>query len=132
MTALTEAQIAMRAKWTAALRSGAYRQTTSTLRNPDTGGYCCLGVLCDLSGQGEWSGDEYVVGKEKHWGTARGLVRPLVGEMAIGEGKYDGQWVPTLAEQNDYGTTFPDIADLIDADTAARVSRQLDASGQEA
>jgi len=33
-------------KWTAALRSGAYKQGDGALRTEDN--YCCLGVLCDL------------------------------------------------------------------------------------
>lgn len=47
-------------KWVAALRSGAYEQTTKVLRND--GGFCCLGVLCDLYAQEtgvewcEWEG----------------------------------------------------------------------------
>jgi hypothetical protein len=35
-------------KWVAALRSGDYDQTRSTLRSEDCSGYCCLGVLTDL------------------------------------------------------------------------------------
>ncbi len=35
-----------KAKWVAALRSGEYKQTNSTLKDRD--GYCCLGVLCHL------------------------------------------------------------------------------------
>lgn len=34
------------------LRSGEYRQTMGGLRT--TSGYCCLGVLCDISGLGRW------------------------------------------------------------------------------
>lgn len=34
-------------KWVKALRSGKYRQTKSGLHKKG-GGYCCLGVLCDL------------------------------------------------------------------------------------
>lgn len=33
--------------WIAALRSGKYKQTRKVLR--DNEGFCCLGVLCDLS-----------------------------------------------------------------------------------
>ena len=41
--------------WVAALRSGAYTQTTGSLQNAY--GFCCLGVLCDLYRQhvgGNW------------------------------------------------------------------------------
>jgi hypothetical protein len=46
-------------KWVEALRSGEYRQTRGKLRTSKTnGGYCCLGVLCDVfqkeTGVGEW------------------------------------------------------------------------------
>lgn len=34
-------------KWVKALRSGKYKQTR--LRLKDSTGYCCLGVLCDIS-----------------------------------------------------------------------------------
>jgi hypothetical protein len=37
----------IRARWTAALRSGEYRQGRNYLRRNDR--FCCLGVLCDLA-----------------------------------------------------------------------------------
>lgn len=40
--------------WVKALRSGKYKQTTKTLKNNEDDAYCCLGVLCDISKQGEW------------------------------------------------------------------------------
>ena len=39
-------------KWADALESGEYSQTRNVLR--DENGYCCLGVLCDVSKLGEW------------------------------------------------------------------------------
>jgi hypothetical protein len=39
---------AIRARWTAALRSGEYRQGHCRLRDED-GAFCCMGVLCDLA-----------------------------------------------------------------------------------
>lgn len=44
----------LKAKWVEALRSGKYKQTIATLRHSDGLGYCCLGVLLDLSGIGKW------------------------------------------------------------------------------
>ena len=35
-------------KWVEALRSGKYKQCKGRLQKKD--GYCCLGVLCDISG----------------------------------------------------------------------------------
>ena len=46
--------------WVSALRSGEYAQTTQFLRKG--GGFCCLGVLCDLhqrrTNAGEWKDHE--------------------------------------------------------------------------
>ena len=44
---------ALKAKWLEALRSGKYKQGRGKLRSVDDE-FCCLGVLCDISGQGEW------------------------------------------------------------------------------
>lgn len=38
------------AEWVAALRSGKYKQAKKKLHNSRTGGFCCLGVACDLAG----------------------------------------------------------------------------------
>lgn len=38
--------------WVAALRSGKYTQTRDRLHTRS--GFCCLGVLCDISGTSEW------------------------------------------------------------------------------
>lgn len=38
----------VKAKWLPALRSGDYKQTTSILNN-NQGGFCCLGVLCEIA-----------------------------------------------------------------------------------
>ena len=38
--------------WISALRSGKYNQDRSHLKT--TYGYCCMGVACDISGQGQW------------------------------------------------------------------------------
>ena len=60
----------LKAKWLAALRSGDYPQTVHWLHrtagdlhsNVDglrhVEGYCCLGVLCDISGHSSWNGKE--------------------------------------------------------------------------
>lgn len=38
----------VKAEWVKALRSGEYKQTKNLLHRVD-GGYCCLGVLCELA-----------------------------------------------------------------------------------
>lgn len=47
-------------KWVEALRSGEYVQTKNMLKSVD-GGFCCLGVLCDIHAQessGKWEEDD--------------------------------------------------------------------------
>lgn len=43
-------------RWLEALRGGEYRQCRNVLK--EAGSYCCLGVLCELSGAGKWVGSE--------------------------------------------------------------------------
>lgn len=48
---------ALKEKWLKALRSGRYKQTRKALKRQSENGdcrYCCLGVLCDVSGEGKW------------------------------------------------------------------------------
>ena len=45
---------ALMKKWIKALRSGKYKQGQRRLRTFD-GKFCCLGVLCDISGMGKWT-----------------------------------------------------------------------------
>lgn len=43
----------LKAKWLAALRSATYGQCQGALRRQPQG-FCCLGVLLDVSGAGDW------------------------------------------------------------------------------
>lgn len=46
-------------KWLKALRSGEYAQGVGRLRtNKDE--FCCLGVLCDISGKGVWEDQTFI------------------------------------------------------------------------
>jgi hypothetical protein len=49
----------VKSKWIAALRSGKYTQGFGRLRSGDDC-YCCLGVLCDVAGDGCWVADSIV------------------------------------------------------------------------
>lgn len=55
-------------QWLRALRSGGYRQGREGLcsisDNPDSEGYCCLGVLCDLVDPSTWVKSD---GPYKEW-----------------------------------------------------------------
>ena len=94
-------------KWLAALRSGEYKQCKSTLS--DGVGYCCLGVLQMVAdGQVEKETDAmaemvptnlwYVNHKVKNY-YSRGF--------CLGDDS-------ALAEMNDSGMSFKDIADVIE------------------
>jgi hypothetical protein len=43
---------AVKKRWVAALRSGEYDQTQEKLFDGENG-FCCLGVLCDIQGDGD-------------------------------------------------------------------------------
>jgi len=103
-------------KWVSALRSGDYKQTQRRLH--DENGFCCLGVLCDLYGKKnnvEWE-------PSTHYNNAymfqdMTTVLPLSVMEWAGVEDYNphvngGPF--TLAELNDRGSTFNEIADLIE------------------
>ena len=101
-------------KWLSALRSGDYKQTKSCLHKGD--GFCCLGVLCDLYGKEnnvEWklvdAGIYYEFQDKKacpplsvvEW-AGFGSSNPYICSRSL-----------TLGELNDNGSTFNEIADII-------------------
>lgn len=106
----------IKSKWVTALRSGEYKQGRGMLHDTEVDAYCCLGVLCDLAAESgvpvkrEVSGyrrfelfdglDAVLPPSVKHWA---GLDRhsPRVGHIS-------------LAARNDGGSTFSEIADLIE------------------
>ena len=53
-------------KWVAALRSGKYQQGFSSLKRDD-GSYCCLGVLCSISGKPYRGSDLVIPDSVKRW-----------------------------------------------------------------
>lgn len=112
-------------QWTAALRSGKYKQGKNFLRQGDY--FCCLGVLCDLIDSKEWrvlGADEYadaeydVIGEAQpvHVFGSRGntqmVPEPLASLIGLDSDSQD-----VLAQLNDSGKSFAEIADVIDAGT---------------
>jgi hypothetical protein len=118
-------------EWIEALRSGNYEQTQGALRKDDK--FCCLGVLCDISGEGEWASESdddgeigYVVPIERvgtqedlygfhsskdtvtFFGTLPLFIREEMNLNLIE--------VVKLAGFNDSGYTFEDIADKIESE----------------
>lgn len=104
--------------WVAALRSGKYKQGGGALRKDDA--FCCLGVLCDISGLGSWNGGTYEpMGDHRADSSCIYLPREVVEWAGV------SSWNPallkggeriTLASMNDGGSTFGQIADTIERD----------------
>ena len=102
-------------KWVAALRSGEYPQTTGSLRDEE--GYCCLGVLCDLlkDDNEEWIKSERAYNILNDCGLLPVKIQELAG-MESTEGVFFEVGLElNLAELNDEGSTFVDIANIIEA-----------------
>ena len=99
---------AFKAKWVAALLSGDYKQTAGHLR--DSAGFCCLGVACDISGQGTWelTGSSGIQGYRVD-SCFRSAVAPFTLAEAYG---FDG-YQSRLSNMNDNGKSFAEIAKYI-------------------
>jgi hypothetical protein len=82
-------------KWVKALRSGEYKQTRHVLRDDD--GHCGLGVLCAVQGIADRQirGMQFWSDKPEHWP--------------------DEDQTKELADMNDTGSSFAEIADYIEA-----------------
>jgi hypothetical protein len=91
----------IRREWIAALRSGKYRQGKTYLRNRD-GSMCCLGVLHHV-----------VTGMEPGF-EVEGVGPPVCSKAGLSDrlGDFDGG---CLALINDGGTSFSEIADIIES-----------------
>jgi hypothetical protein len=102
-------------KWVDALRSGDYQQTQRRLH--DENGFCCLGVLCDLYGKEhnvEWNlannghnyefqkFESYLPSSVMKWADLEYRNPPVNDEES------------TLVRLNDSGSTFAQIANLIE------------------
>ncbi|MES2366991.1 MAG: hypothetical protein V4563_14040 [Pseudomonadota bacterium] len=86
-------------QWVAALRSGKYKQGKGKLRRGDE--FCCLGVLCDLVAHDEWVGETF----RQYAGTLPGSISEQVSVAHL-----------RLATMNDFGKSFSEIADVIEAE----------------
>jgi hypothetical protein len=105
----------IRARWTAALRSGEIPQATGKLRDGEA--RCCFGVLCDLAAEDgvitmRRDGDTWFYdGRDKY-------ISPVVEKWA-GLAQFNPtvtvcRRVGALAWHNDSGASFTQIADAID------------------
>lgn len=98
-------------KWLNALRSGNFQQGTGKLRDSN-GNYCCLGVLCEITGNGQNRdmSKSFPADKDPD-GTDINSVKPFMGLSVKMQEK--------LAEMNDYGDTFEEIASYISRNVKA-------------
>lgn len=88
-------------KWVNALRSGKYKQTTGTLYDEETGGYCCLGVYCKVVTKDSKS---YLSEGSEGPDEAYDKFDHILGHDLKNE----------LISMNDKGRSFAEIADVIE------------------
>lgn len=113
--ALTEEQKANREKWIRALESGEYKQTKGVLH--DGVGWCCLGVACDVLGIRHAKAD----GRYQFDGVTGELPSRAQGMLGLSHelpevwrvNDDDEEILDSLAELNDTGKSFAEIAELL-------------------
>lgn len=116
--------------WVDALRSGEYAQGDGRLYDGES--YCCLGVLCDIHSRmtkaGVWShstdydGNSVVIYKADGAYNCGEVLPPSVRDWAeldasnpdVGNHPCGSKVYRTVAELNDYGYTFDDLANIIE------------------
>lgn len=105
-------------KWLEALRSGKYNQATGVLYSPFKHGYCCLGLAASLCGMKdeELYGHQFIQGscysieeiekiRKDGYPEELSTMEFYLPVSSLGGG---------LAEMNDAGITFEEIADWIE------------------
>ena len=111
-------------KWVDALRSGEYQQGTGYLKVIHENGdakYCCLGVLCELALKDNL--DLPITETERFWNSDLLTAIAFDGEEEYPPEEID-KWtdlpdfpvLELLAEKNDKGQSFDQIADYIEAE----------------
>jgi len=120
---------AIRARWTAKLRSGEIPQTDGALRQGDA--RCCLGVLCDIAvtdgiiAPPTWCEDPGVWDYDGNWQLLPDSILAWADfnmhevdggdpTVSVSDPTLPGVSSRGLAELNDDGWTFAQIADAID------------------
>ncbi len=104
----------LKQKWIEALRSGKYDQTKGALRTE--AGFCCLGVLCEVTGAGLWDrdGEDFVYSCSDGL-SGSGYMPSVVAVISGLSSKQEGE----LASRNDGGSAFSEVADYIEANIPA-------------
>ena len=88
-------------KWIAALRSGKYKQAKERLYDPETGGFCCLGVYCQVISKDLKA---YLAEEPEGPTEAYRKFDHLIG----------GDLKMKVIAMNDEGKTFAEIADVLE------------------
>ena len=122
--------------WINALRSGKYKQHFNALSNRDNTAFCCLGVACEISGLGKWDKDTYSVkDTETNQYITDASILPEPIKDWLGLSDKSGDYTPdnnnkkglfSLTELNDAGTTFQDIAELIEREPKGLIAHRSD------
>lgn len=107
-------------KWVEALRSGKYKQANGYLRdNEDC--FCCLGVACDVLGlEPVLDGNLYLYNNDDQALDEKIFVKlGLFGSTGDPNGKLEwneeeDEFFAPLSELNDCGSSFNEIADLLE------------------
>lgn len=114
-----------KARWVAALRSGQFQQTDSTLKDRD--GYCCLGVLCHVLSDVvsaaattyREDGVEIEIGYDREtadeWGFTDEIETTELPPPVLAALKLELDEQSDLIVMNDAGKSFAEIADYIEA-----------------
>lgn len=105
-----------RGLWVQALRSGEYKQIKGELQNE--GGHCCLGVLCDVWAK-ETGGSGYVtspINGEFVGGVLDTQPNSIKNWVGLSTDAGDSAYGNSLAELNDEGVSFLELADIIESE----------------
>lgn len=108
-------------RWVKALRSGKYQQSKQKLKKPE--GFCCLGVLCDISQKGVWEelggkydafkyleGSEFLPRAVQKW-AGLGGPNPRMDNTTV---EFKARKYSNLTALNDAGMPFEEIANVIE------------------
>lgn len=104
----------LRKKWIDALRSGKYAQYKGQLRCRDS--FCCLGVLCDVYGEGKWI-DGTVFAEDKVYVTPDGAHMNTSPHVSICEAAGVNTLVVNhaMSMNDNERKSFAEIADYIES-----------------
>ena len=105
-------------KWINALKSGKYEQGMSCLREGNS--YCCLGVLCAITGNAK--------NRNMRWGfPIPGIIGETLDDTSGDPRPFMGLSVKMqlrLAEMNDHGSSFEEIAKYISKNVRVTPSKK--------